>query len=350
MTFCKCSVPTETYIKRFERQVMPYRMNALEELTDDDWNQHPNWLKIAFVPKQYETGMQDHLSTLTHLQLDKIMEFGLKYHAEDEVFWTFGVIISQRPIRRDTVIQWMDGFPPLAFSLLKVYPPDNSGALPQETAALAHPILRNLVRSANDLRIAVLVAFEKLGKTIADLALNNYFDLLMLTAWSVRSQELVQEVLFVLNDCRIASENHSEGFRYGHKHALAIAFDRAEEAADECPCNDEGKPRKQRTPPVQTKLKFLDDSMHVQAAIRIDAKSPVRLHSHVRLQAASKAENRWVESPIMDGVVIQSLKGEMKIELMHPPPPEMEAMDWNMYNAGSIGKFPLTFLTISAHS
>jgi len=261
----------------------------------------------------------------------------LEYHAEEEVFWTFGVIISQLPIRRDTVINWMNKFPPLVFSVLKAYPPDDSGILPQETVALARPIVQNLVRSANSLRIAVLVAFEKLARTIVDLSLDTYFDLLMLTAGSVRSPELAQEVLFVLNDCRIPLGTESEALRYGHKHALAIAFDRAEEAADECPCNDEGKPRKQRTPPVQTKLKFIpDDLNHVWAAVRIDARSPVRLHSHVRLQAASKAENRWVESPIMDGVVVQSLKGEMKIELMHPPPPEMGAMDWNMYNAGSI--------------
>jgi regulator of nonsense transcripts 1 len=33
------------------------------------------------------------------------------------------------------------------------------------------------------------------------------------------------------------------------------------------------------------------------------------------------------------------MKGELKIELMHPPPPEMEAMDWNLYNAGIIGEY-----------
>ena len=41
----------------------------------------------------------------------------------------------------------------------------------------------------------------------------------------------------------------------------------------------------------------------------------------------------------MDGVVTQASKGELKINLFHPGPPEMEAMDWNLYNGGSIGVF-----------
>jgi regulator of nonsense transcripts 1 len=51
----------------------------------------------------------------------------------------------------------------------------------------------------------------------------------------------------------------------------------------------------------------------------------------------------------MDGVVTQAFKGELKINLFHPGPPEMEAMDWNLYYAGSIGvihksvRFPETF-------
>jgi regulator of nonsense transcripts 1 len=55
------------------------------------------------------------------------------------------------------------------------------------------------------------------------------------------------------------------------------------------------------------------------------------------LQAASKAEH--VRAPILDGVVIQVSRGEFIIELIHPPPPEMERIKWNMYNAGSIGGY-----------
>ncbi|KAG6889599.1 hypothetical protein C0995_016125 [Termitomyces sp. Mi166 len=122
---------------------------------------------------------------------------------------------------------------------------------------------------------------------------------------------------------------------HGHKFALSIAFDRAEEAADECPCDNNGKPRRQRTPPTHVKLSFIaDEPDHVRAIVRVDAKTEVRLHSHVRLQAASKATNRWIPAPIMDGLVVQAFKGELKIGLFHPQPPELERMDWNMYHAG----------------
>jgi regulator of nonsense transcripts 1 len=203
------------------------------------------------------------------------------------------------------------------------------------------PILSNLIRSANALRVAVLVALEKISGTIAALPPAEYFDLLWLTSGSVRSQELVQEVLLVLNDCRLSHGDNSDvARRYGDKHALAIAFDRAEEAFEECPCDEDGKPRKQRTAPAHTRLSYAEgEALCVRAPIRIDAKSVVRLHSHVRLQAASKPDNRWIESIVLDGVVVQAMKGELKIELMHPPPPEMEEIDWSLYNAGSTGKF-----------
>ena len=79
------------------------------------------------------------------------------------------------------------------------------------------------------------------------------------------------------------------------------------------------------------------DPSAVIAHVRIDALNPVRLHSHVRLQAATDPEKGWVKVAILDGVVVQSAKGEVKIELNHPPPPELERMQWRMYEAGSVG-------------
>ncbi|KAJ6607939.1 RNA-directed RNA polymerase [Mycena sp. CBHHK59/15] len=335
-------VPTENRVKRFERQAAPYRLNDLKDITEEDWlnpEKYPVWLKSAFHPKRQLGDFQRHLDTLSALQFDKSMDFSLQYHLEDETFWIFNHLISTLPLRRADVIKWIDRYPPLVFSLLKMYPPLETCMLSEETSALGPQILRNLIRSANSLRVAVLVALEKLSATIARLPFGTYFDLLWLTAGSVRAQDLVQELLLVLNDCRLA---HGPGDisdmakRYGDKHALAIAFDRAEEAFEECPCDEDGKPQRQRVAPAHTTLKYVEDeALHVKAPIRIDAKSAVRLHSHVRLQAASKPDNHWIESIVLDGVVVQSMKGELKIELMHPPPPEMEEMDWNLYNAGS---------------
>ncbi|KAK0492479.1 AAA domain-containing protein [Armillaria luteobubalina] len=80
-----------------------------------------------------------------------------------------------------------------------------------------------------------------------------------------------------------------------------------------------------------------ENPLQVKVPIQVDSHTPILLHFHVRLQAASEAEKMaTVEVPVLDGIVVQSLKGEMMIELQHPPPPEMERTAWNMYKAGSI--------------
>ncbi|KAK0477845.1 hypothetical protein IW261DRAFT_1321521, partial [Armillaria novae-zelandiae] len=81
-----------------------------------------------------------------------------------------------------------------------------------------------------------------------------YFGLLRQMALSVRALQVAQEVLFVLNDSRATLPDIPPEQKYGSKFALGIAFDRAEEAADECPCNEDGRPRKQRTAPFNTTM------------------------------------------------------------------------------------------------
>uniref|UniRef100_A0A0W0GCD2 Putative RNA-directed RNA polymerase n=1 Tax=Moniliophthora roreri TaxID=221103 RepID=A0A0W0GCD2_MONRR len=328
-------VPTEQRVKRFEREVAPYSLN---EIKDVEWDEHPPWMQTMFYPKQDQDVVTRLLEGRTPDEVDKCMELALAYHAEDELFWIYSVILAQEPIRREQVIKWMDLHPPLAFMLLKKYPPDEAGSLPAESRPFCRNILHNIIRSSNQLGIACLVAFEKMTGTITQLSVEDYFSLLWLSALTIRSLQLLQETLLVLNDCRASQTDppHSPALQYGHRHALGIAMDRAEEAADECPCDADGKPRKQRTPPSQTRLKRVEDNpFQVVATLRVDSRTPIRLHSHVRLQAASKPDNRWVPSIVLDGIVIQSMKGELKIELLHPPPPEMEVMDWNMYHAGS---------------
>ncbi|KAJ3514007.1 hypothetical protein NLJ89_g2629 [Agrocybe chaxingu] len=344
-------VPTEEFVRRFQRDPSPYHMN---DLKDVDWDTDElRDLRGAFIRTQPDStrrstktlkhtaeSIAEYLSRRMLPEVDRIMAFALKYHAEDELFLVFAHVIRQDPLPRLFVITWIEKYPPLTFALLQAYPPSEDAELSQVLEPLAHNILRNIIRSANDTRIAALVALEKIAKSIGLLNLEDYIDLLMLTALSVRSKQLVQEVLLVLNDSRLQHCTPSPALAYGHKHALGVAFDRSEEAAGECPCNEDGRPRKkQRTPPSHAKLAFApgyDTNLQIVASVRIDARSSIRLHSHVRLQAASRAENRWINAPIMDGLVVQAMKGELKINLLHPAPPEMEIMDWNLYDAGSI--------------
>ena len=346
------SVPTEEHLRRFQRKPIPYRLNDIQDV---DWKTHSDpWMEGAFYrypgsklkliqQKHTAETIQQYLSERTMVEVEKIMTFAIQYHAEDEIFLVFTHVINQQPLSKTFVTTWIERYPSLTFALLKAYPPDEEAQAHPEIVSFIHHIVRNIVRSANDTRIAALVALEKLAKSIGTMGLDQYIDILLLTSLSVRSKQLVQEVLLVLNDCRLQHSPVSAAAAYGHKHALGVVFDRAEEAADECPCNDDGRPRgKQKVPPSHAKVVPGPDYLEkgqVIATIRIDAKTNIRLHSHVRLQAASKAENRWLEAPIMDGVVTQASKGELKINLFHPGPPEMEAIDWNIYDAGSIGVF-----------
>ncbi|KAF8631095.1 hypothetical protein AX17_005140 [Amanita inopinata Kibby_2008] len=341
-------VPTEEFVRRFDRIPQPYRHRDIREV---DWSEHPEWLRGAFIRpsptagsrelNHTETTMRAYLASLdSRQQIEQIVDFAFEYHAEDEIYLIFSYVVDQRPLRQELIIKWLNKLPPLVFAMLKVYPPEEeTRTLNEAVQPLAFIILRCIIRSANKLGIASLVALEKLRGTIFSLDLEEYFELLMQAALSVRAPQLVQEVLLVLNDSRVGGDEAiiPPAMKYGYKHALGIAFERAEEAGDECPCDEDGNLRKQRNPPAQSRLHFVPEKLnHVRADVRVDARSPVRLHSHVRLKAASKAENRWLGVMILDGVVVQAEIGQYKIELFHPPPPEMEQMDWNLYNAGSI--------------
>ena len=331
-------VPTEAYIKRSARDIISYERNNLKNV---DWEKRPVWLKDLFVPENSSEIFQEMLFDMTDEQRDTIMDFALEFHAENELFSTFRTFLASSPIQRDTVSKWIEREPQLVFALLKAYPPDDSCLLPDEISPLTRCVVRNIIRSANILGIATLVALEKIAASIAQLPVEIYLELLTLASLSIRAPQTAQEILLVLNESRASIIAESDASRYVHKFALAVAFDLAEEATDECPCDEDGKPKKQRTAPAIIKLDHvLAKPGHAKGHVRIDLRNSVRLHSHIRLQAASKPEKEWIEAPIMDGVVVQAMKGEILIELLHPPPPEMSRMDWKMYNAGVIGVEP----------
>ena len=274
-----------------------------------------------------------------------MITFCLEYRAEDELFYAFDAVISTLPLTPG-IPNILDRFPPLAFSLLKAYPPDDSRMLDPRTTVFSTAIIRNIIRSTNALGIASLAALERISSTIATIPMAEYLDLLVLVVHSVRHSVLVQEVLFVLDDARTTNSVQSDISIYVHKHALSVAMDRADEAADECPCDEKGIPRKRKDAFPLLQL-VASDHRNVIASIRIDKPSPVRLHSHVRLQAASEPERGHNDIPILDGIVVGAAKGEYKIDLQYPPPPELSKIKWRMYTAGSVGTYEITSFAVS---
>lgn len=375
-------MPTEEHLSRFPRKAEPYRQN---DIRDVDWDppfvpeeeselavdvQRRIWqrrvaqlerIKEVFYPyptdvnrpagkarRQHdEHSIERPLVNATIEDVDAILEFCVAYHADDELFLVFQHALKTLALSDpEFICKFLERVPNLVFVLLRVFSPTDEFYLHADTAEMGIilDIVRAIVRSANETRIAALVALEKLAASIATIRLSEYIDLLMQVALSVRAKEMMQEVLLVLNDCRL---NHlpqplSPAQAYAHKHALNVVFDRAEEAADECPCTDDGRPRaRQQTRPTQITLAFKDGSHSpfvVKGAIRVDAKHTIRLHSHVRFKATSKPDNRFINTPVLDGLVIVANRGEYRFRLMQPAPQELEKMDWLIYDAGSIGQ------------
>lgn len=301
-------------------------------------------MKELFIPKASREKIQAALRNKGLGDVERVLALCLDNHAYDELFWAFYTIIT--PIQRmdvDVTKEWIEKHPPLVYCLLKTQPPTDTRFVSPYLVDLELTIIQNIVKSANQAGIASLVALEKIAESVAKVPMDEYLHLLMLASLSVRSSELVQEVLLVLHECRAGVMSRSPMMEYVHKHALGIVFDRAEEAADECPCNDQGRPRKARgrgPPPAIVRLVPVpDEPTQVTAQVRIDEPTAVRIHSHVRLQAVSDPEKGWVGGkPVVDAVVVLAMKGEMKMELQYPLPPEYAKMQWRMYNAGSVGK------------
>lgn len=315
------------------RKYIPYTVS------DIAWSKQPEWMRWIVTSPPDEA--QAHLLLRTPAELSSLVQFCVKYHSEERLFWAFKELVTREPIEHGLIREAMEMHPALVFPLIKTYPPEDDGTLPNEIAPLASSILRSLLKAANLLGMPVLVALEKLSGTITLLPLAEYLPLLELASQCIRPPTVVQEVLLVLHEIRSADEALTPTLKYAHQHGLGISFDRAEEAADECPCDDDGKPRKRgksKAPP-RVRLHFIEeDRKHIRADVRIDLPSDVRLHSLVRLQSASNPEKGWRAPWMMDGLVVESGRGDLKIELLHPFPSEMEEMDWFMYNGSSVGK------------
>jgi hypothetical protein len=347
------SVPTEEFIKQnieLRKTYVPHRLQGVDWELEE--HKKTSWMKVLFESTPME--LEDVLNAQSAAELLKIITFCEMVHEHDILFGAFGILARLDPLPQSQVTKALKVHPPLVFSILKTNPPSEEGRLTDPFGNFGEHILQTLMRCGNSFAMAVLVALEKLSGCIRDLPVHKYCTLLEVAALCIRPSQVVQEVLLVLHDIRFANPNNTPAATYAHKHALGVAFERTEEAADEAPCDETGKPTKQRTAPPRVKLHHIvseddDDKMQVRADIRIDMASNIRLHSLVRLQAASHPEKGWASPWMMDGLVVQSQKGEAKIELLHPPPSEMEDIDWLLYNAGSIGKLTLIRYSIRSH-
>ncbi|KDQ12185.1 hypothetical protein BOTBODRAFT_57023 [Botryobasidium botryosum FD-172 SS1] len=347
-------VETVETMKRFAYTSVPYTKNTLREI---DWSEPENAPYQDFFTLTAERAKET-CASKSSAELRDLMRLAYKYHADEHLFAIFEAMLTNSEPAIEELRDWLEQCPTLVFVLLKQFLAEERSSLPRPLSSLSQTIVRSVIRSANETRIAALVALEKLSNDIAQLPLPTYLDILWSAVHSVRWMNLVQEIILVLEECRAPVIARSKAMEHAHRHAHAVVIDRAEEAAEMCPCDENGRPTRQKTAPMRTKLfparrKTNDDEEQgaeveereeselfvktVRAELRVDSPSAIFLHSHIRLQASGEATNSGpiYERPVVDGVVVQASRGEIKIQLMHPLPPEYKEMDWLVYNAGN---------------
>lgn len=288
-------------------------------------------------------------STLDYLL--NLFRLARHYRAEERIFWIFNAILQRHTLSREVITTCMAEYPPLAYATLKKVLDTDENVLERSVRArIASSVIRQIIRSANDFAIAALVALEKLSEDIVGLELPLYCELLWLACHTIRSPQIVQEVLLVLNDSREAVRERSSTQRYIHKHVLGVVFDRMEDAAETCPCDEGGRPKRQRVAPIGAKLRAVEGentvandaemsdspSARVIADVRVDISSPIRIHSHVRLILSSPAEHSTLPPAVLDALVIRATRGEIMLDVLQPLPPEATTVNWRLYNAGSV--------------
>ena len=95
-----------------------------------DWGRYPSWIGELFATEKLNR--KDQLKSRSLKELEEVIAFCLEYRAEDELFYAFDAMICTLPLTAG-IPNIVDRFPPLAFSLLKTYPPDDSRMLDPKT-------------------------------------------------------------------------------------------------------------------------------------------------------------------------------------------------------------------------
>lgn len=320
---------------RFEREVKTYVPKSVKEL-QVSWSEQQVKDLFSLDPADF----LEEIKAFEDHQLENFMQLAWTHNAHAYAFYLFEVMssrVSGDPTKLTNLRHWMGIDPAVVYALIKVYTVAEGEELNQ-LRQLDDIIVNSIILSANTYSISAPMTIERLEAIVAGLDFRTFCDIMWLTACSVRSLDLSADLLATLMEARMSTSSNSPALEYAHRHVWAICLDRAEEADSECPCSDDGRPRRQRKAPSLVPLFKTEDDREIVAHLRVDLSNHVRLHAHVRLQAASQPD-RGVDPrgrPIMDGVVINSRKGELRIKLFHTPPIDFDNIEWHLYPAGDV--------------
>ncbi|CCO32890.1 RNA-dependent RNA polymerase 2 Short=AtRDRP2 [Rhizoctonia solani AG-1 IB] len=327
-------VQTENILPRFEREVKTYIPKSVKDLRTSWANEQVREL-FSLEPLDF----LEEIKAVEDMKLEDFLQLAWTHNAHAYAFYVFEVMATRAledPSKIGSLQHWLGIDPAMVYALLKVYMEQDEDSNPFRE--LDEVIVRSIISSANTYSISAPMTIERLRSTVNALTFGEFSEIMWLTACSVRSLALAADILATLTEVRTGVSTQSPSLEYAHRHLWAVCLDRAEDADSECPCDDTGRPRRQRQAPPKVPLKSTGEERIVDAQVRVDSPAHVRLHAHVRLQAASQPERGTDPRgrPIMDGSVSGVRKGELRIHLMHTPPIDFEDIEWYLYPAGDI--------------
>jgi hypothetical protein len=361
------SVPTEE-ILRSNPLPQPFSRNTLANV---DWNHHQLPVgKDVFTLREREA--RQLLESQSFDQINQLMELALRYHQEERAFWIFERLYAHPDKEASSVASWLLRYPHLVFNFLHQVFDKDTRRLPEAFCTITRQVLEAIILSANEAHAASLFALEQLEVDIGELSFSQYCSLIWSCSLVVRNKQIVSSFLLALHGIRISSHHYTSDIYY-HEQALRVASERAGDAVESCPCDTQGRPTKQRlaptritihahkpnpqqarnqaanqaTNPAQTDTVEKEEDVPaavvsstapmVIGEVPVHRPSSARLHSHVRLTAASRPEKESAlyRREVLDGLVTVSFRGQVEIKLFHHPPPEYEKMEWNMYDCGN---------------
>ncbi|QRV99155.1 RNA-dependent RNA polymerase [Ceratobasidium sp. AG-Ba] len=333
-------VQTEEVIPRFQRELktyVPRSVKNLQQLANvPEATPAQNSVGQLFLMKPEEffrevRGRENH-------EIEDFMQLAWTHNAHAYNFYLYEIMCSRISTPSLTTLRhWLGLDPALVYALLKVYE-DAQGDQLDLFQTMDEIIIRSVVLSANTYQISASMTLERLHSVICRLTFREFAETMWLVACSVRALALSADIMATLMETRRDVYSDIPARDYAHRHIWGICLDRAEDANSQCPCTDDGRPRRQRDAPALVPLVKTEDEKVVDAHPRIDLPNHVRLHAHVRLQAASQPE-RGVDPrgrPIMDGVVSGARRGQLRINLLHNPPIDIENIQWHLYPAGDV--------------
>ncbi|KAF8709476.1 AAA domain, partial [Rhizoctonia solani] len=337
-------VQTENVLPRFEREIKTYVPKSVKDLrvsreSSEDLN--TSWAKeqIKELFSLEPLDFLEEIKAIEDIKLEDLLQLAWTHNAHDYAFYVFEVMASRAPedpSKLGSLQHWLGVDPAMVYALLKVYMKQEGDS--NVLRELDEVIVKSIVSSANTYSISAPMTIERLRHAVNALTFREFSEIMWLTACSVRSLVLAADILATLTEVRTAVSSQSPSLEYAHRHLWAVCLDRVEDANSECPCDDTGRPRRQRQAPAKVPLKSTGEERVVDAQVRVDSPSHVRLHAHVRLQAASQPESGTDPRgrPIMDGVVSGIRKGELRIHLFHTAPVDFGNIEWYLYPAGDI--------------